>query len=190
MLILDGLFLMIIGFYLYRFIRILFKMKQDRILPVANEEMKDIRIEPQRPIDSPSVPSQKWGIIVYSMSLLFIISVFIIGISTDFFDWSIYLLLFLPLVHSENLFNQFIILDDGLVKGSRYVPWGKIKSFSFVPIDINHQYFGFSKEVNDGYELKIESRFLPIRCIVTSDAMKEKLNQTLNERLTHTKNKG
>jgi len=51
-----------------------------------------------------------------------------------------------------------------------------------VPIDIKHKYYGFSKEANDGYELKIKTNGFPISCVVTSIEMKEKLTSVLRER--------
>ena len=76
---------------------------------------------------------------------------------------------------------MFAVVDDGLLSGSRLIVWKKIKSFQFIPIDINHKYYGYSKEVNEGYELKIEGKIFSESCIVTSPEMKEKLTRILSE---------
>jgi len=113
--------------------------------------------------------------------LLFVIAVFLFGILSDYFGWSFYLLFFLPLSYSYNLLNLFAIVEGGLLSGSRFIAWGQIKSFHFVPIDINHKYYGYSKEVNRGYELKVKAKFLSTSCIITSEEMKEKLSNVLSE---------
>ena len=177
----DILFLVVIGYFIYTFIQILLKMKQKAILPVTQAEITAIRKHPEKPLDLPTYSKQKVSIIIYSVMLLFVIVMFLLGIFLQLFDWSLYLLLFLPIANSYNLFNLFAVVEDGLLSGSRLIAWKKIKSFQFVPIDINHKYYGFSKEANEGYELKIRTRGFPISCVVTSNEMMEKLNKILGE---------
>lgn len=179
----DLLFLILLGYFSYKFIVLLVKMKKEVILPILREEIADIRNYPQKPVDFPVYSKQKVGIIIYSITLLFVFVMFFSGTIFNKFDWSLYLLLSLPLSYSHNLFNLFAIVDDGILSGSRFIPWKKIKSFQFYPIGLNHQYYGYANEVNDGYELKIKTNGFPIRCIVTSDIMKEKLNKILSERV-------
>jgi hypothetical protein len=76
---------------------------------------------------------------------------------------------------------MFAVVDGGLLSGSRLIVWKKIKSFQFIPIDINHKYYGYSKEVNGGYELKVKGKIFSESCIVTSPEMKEKLTRILSE---------
>lgn len=180
-LILDFLFLMIIGYYTYMFIQLLFKMRKNIIFPTSNEEFSAIRKYPQKPVNLPTYSKQKMEIIIYSFVLLLTITMFIIGAFYTQFDGSFYLLLLLPLSNAHNLLNLFAIAEDGLLTGSRYVAWRKIKSFYFVPIDRNHKYYGFSKEVNKGYELIIKKRIFSISCIVTSEEVKEKLTEIFDE---------
>lgn len=158
-------------------------MKQKVIIPANNEEMAAIRKYPQKPIEPPKYSKQKTGIILYSLMLLF---VFIMFVASAFFkeiNWSAYLLLFLPLSYSKDLFHLFAIQEDGILSGSRYIPWKRIRSFQFIPIDVNHNYYGYAKEVNNGYELKMKGRFFSVSCIVTSDEIKEKVGKVLNEHI-------
>lgn len=57
----------------------------------------------------------------------------------------------------------------------------KIKSFEFVPIDVNSRHYGFSSEINDKKELKIKSRFRTISCIVMTEEMEQNLQKVLEE---------
>ena len=156
-------------------------MKRNVILPTMNEEIAAIRKHPQKTVDYPSFSKQKVGIIAYSCMILFVMVMFFAGAFLNEFNWSFYLLLFLPFSYSHDLFNIFAVEEDGLLSGSRFIPWKNVKSFHFVPIDVNHKYYGYSKEVNNGYELKIKAKFFPISCIVTSNEMKEKLSRIISE---------
>lgn len=156
-------------------------MKKDISFPTTNEEYKAIRKYPQKPINLPTYSKQRLEIIIYSFVLILIMTMFMMGIFFTEFDESFYLLLLLPLANSRNLLNLFAIVDDGVLTGSRYVPWRKIKSFYFVPIDTNHKYYGFSKEVNEGYELILKERIFTISCIVTSEETKVKLTHIFYE---------
>ena len=179
---LDTLFFIILGYYSYKFIIVLLKMKREALMPITSEESAVIRKIPERPVDLPTYSKQKVGIIIYSFMLLFVYILFIVGaVVLKEFNWSFYLLLFLPFSHSQNVFNMFAVVDDGLLSGSRLIVWKKIKSFQFIPIGINHKYYGYSKEVNEGYELKIEGKIFSESCIVTSPEMKEKLTRILSE---------
>ncbi|RYG74176.1 hypothetical protein EU245_02885 [Lentibacillus lipolyticus] len=157
------------------------KAKQDVILPIKDEEIAAIRTYQQRTVKLPTYTEQKAGIIMYSLTLLFVIAMFFIGIVSTEFQLSFYPLIFIPLLHTQNFLDLFAVMDDGILCGTRFVAWERIKSFEFVRIDINHKYYGFSKEVNDTYELRIKAKFHSISCIVTTDEVKEKLNNVLNE---------
>ncbi|MGM8363929.1 hypothetical protein ACLIBG_00475 [Virgibacillus sp. W0181] len=180
-LIIDLLFLVIFGFFLYQFIQVLFKMNQKVIFPKTNEDISAIRQHPEKPVDFPTYAKQKIGIIIYSLMLLFVMTMFLLGAFFQLFDWSLYLLLFLPIANSHSLLNLFAIVDDGLLSGRRFIPWHKIKSYQFVPIDINHKYYGFSLEANAGYELKVKTKGFPLSFIITTDEMKGKLNRMLSQ---------
>ena len=171
--IMDILFFLVIGYYSYKFIQLMTKMKQKVIFPTTNEEILAIRKFPQRTVDFPSYANHKTGIIIYIFMLLFLIIMFLIGVFTMTFQWSFYFLLFIPLANSHNLLNLFVIVDDGILDGHRFIRWKKIKSFQFVAIDLNHKYY--SRETNGGFELRMKTKGFPISCIVTSNEMKEKL---------------
>src|SRR5699024_4788278 len=117
----------------------------------TNEERSAIRKIPGKEIDFPTYSKQKVAIIIYSFMLLFVIAVFLFGILSHNFGWSFYLLFFFLLSYSYQLLNLFTVVEDVLLSGSRFIPCNKLKSFHFVSIDINHKYYGYTKEVNGGY---------------------------------------
>lgn len=182
-LLMDIVFVIAVGIYTYQYILGLVRMKKKIIFPSTAEELEVIRKHPQKPLDSPANPKNKTGILVYSLLLLFIIFVFIYGKITETLDWTLYPLMFLPLMNGNNLYNIFAIQDEGILDGGRFIRWSKLKTYQFIPIDLNHKFYGYSPEVNDGFELKIQTAFFPISCIVTSIEMKEKLELLLSERI-------
>src|SRR5690625_1466706 len=164
-------------------IRVFLKMKQSVIVPVMQEERLAIREHPGKPIDSPIYSKQEKEIIIDISVLVFISVMFVLGVSLQLFDWPFYLLLLLPVANAYNPLNLFAVLEDGLLSGRRFIAWKHIKSFQFVPIDIDHRYYGFTKEANVGYELKIKTSGFSVSCIVTSIETKEKLIHVFNEQL-------
>lgn len=88
----------------------------------------------------------------------------------------------LPLTYSDDILNLFAIVDDGILSGNRFISWNKIKDVQFIPIDMNHRFYGFNKEVNNGYELKVKGRFRSTSCVVMSDEMKDKLTEIISEK--------
>ncbi|WP_338753053.1 hypothetical protein [Bacillus sp. FJAT-52991] len=178
---LCALFFSVIGYYSYQFIRVLLKMNQNAVCPITDEELQALRTYPERAVSFPAFSKQKGGIILYSFVLLFVLIMFILGLFMKGFDWSFFLLIFLPFTYSDNLLNMFAVVEDGVLSGNHFIPWGKIKSFQFVPITMDHRFYGFDKEVNAGYELIIKTKLFSTSCIVTSDEMKEKLTVILNE---------
>jgi len=179
----GSLFVMIMGYVSYGFIRVLIKMKQSIILPVTEEERLAIRKHPEKPVDFPIYSSQKRGIIIYFSVLVFVSIMFVLGVSLQLLDWPFYLLLLLPVANSYNLLNLFAVLEDGLLSGRRFIAWKNLKSYQFISIDIDHRYYGFTKEANVGYELKIKTSGFSVSCVVTSIEMKEKLIHVFNEQL-------
>ncbi|MGP4108114.1 hypothetical protein [Virgibacillus sp. L01] len=179
----DILLLIVIGYYSYKFIQVMIKMRQDIILPTTNEEITSIRKYPQKVVNFPIYSKQKIGIIVYSLNLVFVIVMFFLGLFLNGVNWSFYPLMTILLIYSYSFLNLFAVIGDGVLCGSRFVAWKKVKSFQFIPIDLNHRYYGASKEVNDKYELRIKTKFRFINCIVTTGEMKEKLNMILSEHM-------
>ncbi|CAG9607594.1 hypothetical protein NEOCIP111885_01286 [Pseudoneobacillus rhizosphaerae] len=92
-------------------------------------------------------------------------------------------MLLLLLTRSYNFLNLFLVFEDGILSGNRFITWRRIKSFHFVPIDVNHKYYGYEKEVNSGYELIIKGTLKSVSVIITSDEMRDKLSMLLNEHL-------
>jgi hypothetical protein len=156
-------------------------MKQKIILPTTKEEWLTIRKYPQKVVEELTYAKHKVGIIVYFLMLIYLVVMLIIGAENQNMDWPFYLILFLPLTYSHNLLNVFAIVDGGVLSGSRFVNLKTMKSFDFIPIDANHKFYGYSKEINNGYELKIKTKVFPISCFVTSEETKEKLTKILSE---------
>ena len=181
------LFLIVIGYATFQFIQLLIMLKKEIIMPSTSEQLTAIRKYPQKIVDFPSYSKQKVGITIYSILLLFVIVMFLLGVFILDLDWSLYLLMFLPLANSQSLLNLFAVGEGGLLIGSRFINWKKIKSFQFISIDLNHPFYGYSKEVNGGYELKIRTKVFSTSCIVTSDEMKEKLAGILNNHIIRKK---
>ncbi|SES61838.1 hypothetical protein SAMN05216389_10145 [Oceanobacillus limi] len=178
-------FFLVIAYHLVNFIQLLMKMNEKIIFPANDTEAAAIRKHPERALDPPTYKAQKVGIIIYVFMLLFLLGVFFVGASVHQFDnWAIFLFMLLPFSYSHDMLNMFGVLEGGLLVGSRFIPWNKVTSVQFKRIDINHKYYGFSKEVNDsGYELIIKQRFFSRNCIVTSIEMKETLTEIFRERV-------
>ena len=188
-LLLDVVFFIIIGFYIIRFIQVFIRMGSNIVLPTTPEERAVIRTHPDKVLDPPTFAKQKVGIMMYSIMLLFIISMYFIGLTFNEINWSIYLLVLTPLTTSSNLLNLFAITRDGIMNGMRFVPWHKIKSYEYKRIDLKHKYYGFSKEVNNKYELVIKTKSSTIHCFVTSDEMKKRLGDIIDQHIHVTDSK-
>ncbi|WP_428910474.1 hypothetical protein [Niallia sp. Krafla_26] len=176
---------MAIIYNLYKFIELLLKMKRGIFFPITEEELKNVRKDPQRAVQPPIYSNHKWAIIFYSVMLLFLIVMFILGTTIEEITWSYYLMLFLPLSYFHNLFNMFAIVDEGILYGSRFIAWKTLKSFHILPIDVNHKFYGHSREVNNnGYELVFKKRFLTISLIVTSGRYEGEDNENIKRLYT------
>ena len=76
--------------------------------------------------------------------------------------------------------------QSGILNGVRFIPWGKINSFQFIPIDSHHRLYGFVEDVNDGYELRLKGRTTVISCFVTNKEVKENLERILEQKVKKT----
>lgn len=159
-------------------------MRQDIIFPTTIEEAYNIRKNPEKPVHLPTYRMQKVGLIVNAIIIIYVIVMFLLAIFLDVFNSSIYIMLILPLLLSYNILNLFALTCDGILTGSRFIPWKRVKSFTFIPIDVNHKFYGFSPEANEGYELKIKTKDFPTSCIVVDEKAKRKLNNILGEYVT------
>lgn len=148
------------------------------------EESNFLRRFPQKPVGPPTLSGQKCGIIIYACMLLFLIAMFVFGVMENFFQWSYFLLLLLPLTNTNNLLNIFALVDGGIISGNQFIPWKKMKSYRFLEIDKNHKFYGYSKEVNNGYELIIKAKGFTTYCIVTTEEMKERLEKLIMEHIS------
>ncbi|MFC4022292.1 hypothetical protein ACFOUV_00510 [Oceanobacillus longus] len=174
------IFVAIVFYYAYRVIQVLIKMRKDIVLPVSAEELASIRKEPQKTVKPPTYSSQRAGIIFYILVLIYIIGMIILVWRHDV-GFGLYFLIIFPIFHLSNFLNLFAVTKDGILCGARFASWKNIKSFEFLRIDVNHNYYGFSSEVNNQYELRIKTRFSTLSCVVTSEEMKAKLVGLLKE---------
>ncbi|SHG82743.1 hypothetical protein [Ornithinibacillus halophilus] len=174
------LFIILFMYQLVKFLEVLLKMSQKPAFPINSEDTA-IRKHPDRKLAPPTYQEQKWGIILFTAMLVFWLVMFVVGLIDSSDGWTLTLLLFIPTMYSHDLFNMFAVYGDGLVSGSRFIPWKNIKSYEFKFIDINHKYYGHSKEINDkGYELIIKQRVFSTSVIVVSEDAKEKLTEILS----------
>lgn len=174
------LFLILIAYHIMRYIHVLVKMRKKAIFPVEEKDIMAIRRHPVRPVVRPTYKDQKNGIIIYGVFLLFMLALFIYTVSLE--NWPLLLTPAISLLYLHNLFNMFSIAKDGLLVGGRFVHWKDIKSFQFKPIDIDHRFYGHTKEVNEaGYELVFNRRLFSSYCIVISEETKEKITEILIE---------
>lgn len=73
------------------------------------------------------------------------------------------------------IFLKFAVVNDGILCGARFISWKNIKSYKLVKIDVNHKSYGYDKEVNDQYELRIKTKSFSHYCIITSQATQDRL---------------
>lgn len=173
----HGFFIIVIGYFCYNFIVAIMNMNRKKLVPITEEERTTLYIYPQKPVAKPHFAEQKNGIMIYSVFLIYLIVMYILGTYFIEWNWTLLLLLFLPLLNMGNLINLFVVTEDGIVRGPRFVSWKGMKSYQFNQIDFNHKFYGVSEEVNKGYELIVKTSGISIRCIVTSEKVKEKMEE-------------
>jgi hypothetical protein len=182
-LILEVLFLLFIIYFSYHYIILITKMKKTALIPSDKNDLRAVRKFPQKTADSPVISENKLGLIMYAVMLVFLIAMFIFGKYTMKFSWTYLYLMFIPLINAKDLLNVFAIYDDGFISGSRFVPWKDLKSFQFKKIDLNHKYYGYSPEVNEGYELILKTKMSSHSLVVTEEEVKESLARILEEQV-------
>lgn len=180
---LNALFLVVFGYAIFTFVQVLVQMKHAIILPVDDEEREDVRKHPYKPLDAPIYRQQKTGIVIHVTVFLLVFAVYITGLFYDFIDWPQYVMMLSILLvpRSYNLLNVFAVTKEGILSGSRFIPWKRIKSFEFVPIDMNHRYYGHDKKINNTYEIKIKMTVFSTSAVVISREMNEKCKHVLSE---------
>ncbi|MDX8045284.1 DUF5673 domain-containing protein [Gracilibacillus sp. S3-1-1] len=171
-------FIMLIAYHLYKFIYMLTKLNQPASLPKTENDLSELRSTSLNKLKPSTFKGQKLGIILYTITLLIASSLLITMITTNQFTLAFAPLLVPLLFAEQHYFSQFAIREDGILSNTRFVPWKKIRSFTFIHIDINHRNYGYP-EINDKYELKIKTTFGAIRCIVLTDELKERLAEEL-----------
>lgn len=180
-LIFEALFLLIVIYYSYYYIILITKMKKTALIPFGKNDLKTVRKFPQKSADAPVISKNKLGLTMYAAMLVFLIAMFIFGKYNMKFSWTYLYLLFIPLINARDLLNVFAVYDDGFISGSKFVPWKKLQSFHFKKIDLNHKYFGYSQDVNEGYELILKTKMASHSFVVTEEEMKERLASIFEE---------
>lgn len=175
------LYLILIAVLLYftaNFIRLVYKLKGPVIFPLTIQDQENIKIFPQRKNARQSLKGIKGSAFLYVIALMFAYGALIYSY---LFSINTFILAVIPVVNIKNLLNLFAIVEKGIILGNKYIPWRKMKSFNFQPIDFNHPYYGYSKEINNGYELVIKKQLFSVRCIVTDENTKHKLQSILKQ---------
>jgi hypothetical protein len=179
----EVIFLLFIIYFSYHYIVLITKMKKTALFPSVKNDLKAVRKFPQKTSDCPVISKNKLGLTMYVAMLVFLIAMFIFGKYIMEFSWTYLCLMFIPLMNAKDLLNVFAVYNDGFISGSRFVPWKNLKSFHFKKIDINHKYYGYSPEVNEGYELILKTKMSRHSLVVTEEEMKERLVRILEERM-------
>ncbi len=168
------LFIGIVIYHIYRVGRTLKELKSRSIFPSSEMDYRNIRLEPLRTIDYPEITYHKKRLVIYGCLLVLIWSAFFYALFTEEL-FPIYLFIIPFTLFSYQVLNTFAIKEEGLMIGTQFIPWQKIKYYQFVRIDVNHKFYGHTKEVNDSYELKVKLGFTSASCIITLDETKDQI---------------
>lgn len=182
-LVLDIFFFFIILYFCYQFVQVVLHVKQGVTFPFTDKQLTGIRKHPTKPLNLPTMEGQLLGILIYGGLLTIVILIYLLGIYYQIKELTFYFMLILIFTYANFGLNLFAVHQKGIISGVRFVPWKMVRSFHFETIDQNHRYYGYSKEANDGYELKIKTRLLTINCIVIDEMTKEELKLLLEERV-------
>lgn len=166
------------------FVRVLIKMRQPVVFPITKQEWRAIRIHPQKSVSLPIISQQKAAVWIMALVISFfsVLALYYTLVAKQ--NWSIFVVFIPTLLNLTKLWNLFVVQEGGILCGGRFVPWKRIQSYQFIPIDMNHRYYGFSPELKDGYELMVHTKMSEVSCIVTTEAVKEKLIHMLDEHIT------
>ncbi|MFS0689989.1 hypothetical protein AB1K89_12220 [Sporosarcina sp. 179-K 8C2 HS] len=180
----DILFLLLLGYLCFRFIRLFINLKQLAVFPISEEDLKAIRTQPQKVVNWPVISHQKSGLFVMGLTLLSLLILLVFKFLDSTIQITYYIIPLFALFNFNQAWNLFAIVEDGVLCGGRFLPWKSIRSYQFEQIDTNHRFYGYSPEVNSGYELEMKTQYSTVSCIVTSEAVKEKLTGILDARLS------
>lgn len=143
-----------------------------------------MRLQPEKPVQLPVLSRQKNGILGYVLFLLLFMVILWTGAMMEGISWILYLyLLFSTILAAHHWLNLFAVMEDGILCGRGFIPWDRIRSYFFETIDIHHRFYGFSKEVNDKYELNIQTKFSTIHCIIANEGLKRQIEEVLKEKI-------
>lgn len=179
-----GLLLCYLLYFGFKFIQLLMKMKQTPLLHINYETDAGIRKLTNEAVKPPNYSEQKFGIILYCVSLGLVLWLLVIELFTKDVNWFPAIIVILPLMPTFHLFNQFVVVEDGIISGSWFIAWKRVKSYRFSQIDTNDfAYYHIKKELSDAYELKIQMKVFYTKCIVTTPEMKERIAEMLDHKI-------
>lgn len=182
----DILTLVLFLFLFFRLFRLILKMKQPTIFPVTEEDLQAIRVQPKKVVELPMILRQKTGLIWLGIYLLLMLIGVIYNLLRNY-NISFVIIPLYALFTFKHAWNLFAFVQNGVLCEGRFVPWKRIHSYHFEEVDENHHFYGYSPEVNSGYELWIMTKYSEVSCIVTSEAVKEKLTELLDANLKASK---
>ncbi|OEH92556.1 hypothetical protein [Bacillus solimangrovi] len=175
--------LVLIAYLIHRYISIIRLLNKNEavLFPKQDKEFETILSYNQAVVTQPKFEKQKLNLVIMGVIIIIviIISVFILtGYSFNFY--SIILLLLVPFLYMERFMNLFAFTKEGLWSGDRLIRWEKIIEFQLIRINMNHKYYGYSKNINDKYELKIKiGKLRKLSYIITSDETKDHITEIL-----------
>ncbi|WLR51293.1 hypothetical protein LC040_19485 [Bacillus tianshenii] len=176
-------FLALVGSLIYQFLTVIQKLKNQKELafPIIEHDAEHLLSPNHAKVAPPNLKAQKGNIIIWGLIILILTVVAFFIMISEKVDIFAFLLLLVPLANTPRLISLFAISDEGVICGERFLKWNRVKSFQFIPITPNHKYYGYSRQTNEGYELKLSARvFFPISYIVTSEETKERLSDVLH----------
>src|SRR5690625_3185903 len=120
----------IIGYFLINVTQSIAQIYQGKIIyPLTNDELLNTRKSPEKKLDPPVFQAQRKGLIVYFIFFTILILLIILGVMFEPTNFSFYPFLFISLFYLYDLANLFAIVEEGILIGSRFIPWRKIKYF-------------------------------------------------------------
>lgn len=177
--IVNILFILIFLYFTYHFLLVLINMKRPITFPKTEGELSQVCKFPDRPLRFPTYRAQLGGIILNSFVLLLIMTILLVATFTEVTIFPLQFLLFLPLANTQQMFNQVAITENGILCGGRFVPWRNMKQYQVISIDVNHRYYGYSREVNEGFEVRVRTNLFPLTFIALNDETKLKIIERL-----------
>lgn len=169
-------------FKIYQLIKVFQAIKGPITFPNTEKELQALRKTPEKPIKEPNLKAHRGWIILYVFTLT--LAMVLCGVNLIYLDngWIFTFIFLLPVYHASDLINLFAVTKDGIISGSRFIPWSRMKSFERVPVDVNHRFYGFAHDVNGSQEVKIRTNGFPLTILITQKDLVNTLIDYLEQR--------